>query len=299
MKNTYRSLFSRIILSISITALACAGIAYLGTPAPHACVQNAKNPCGGQRALIFDMGGVLFDTNTSKASKHIGIMKLLSAKMNGVDLHDLKRKLYELLSTLAPRTSSSAQPCDEQGHVLPTLMCDWQTGRATNKELRELVLTAIEQDTEFFVTKQEKNIISSIVEIMFTPELMAKTRKPCKKMMKLAREHAENGDKIFILSNWDPESFALLREDYKEFFDLFDGIIISGDIGMMKPNPHIYTHLLTHYDLQPDNCVFIDDRPENIQAAQHCGIAGITCIKEKNKPRAHLVREALANIQFV
>lgn len=89
----------------------------------------------------------------------------------------------------------------------------------------------------------------------------------------------ENGNrlhKLYILSNWNTVAFNQLTIDHPDVFSLFDGVVISGMFeDLKKPDIRIYNHLLKHYDLNPLDCIFIDDYPENIAAAELVGITGI------------------------
>ncbi|MEU6722150.1 HAD family phosphatase [Nonomuraea wenchangensis] len=57
--------------------------------------------------------------------------------------------------------------------------------------------------------------------------------------------------------------------------DIFDAVVISGEVGMRKPEPRIYHHALTLIGLPGAECVFIDDIEANITAARALGMAGI------------------------
>lgn len=54
----------------------------------------------------------------------------------------------------------------------------------------------------------------------------------------------------------------------------FDGAVISCQERLLKPEPEIYRRLLERYALQPEACLFLDDRRENVEAAQALGMAG-------------------------
>ena len=89
----------------------------------------------------------------------------------------------------------------------------------------------------------------------------------------------ENGNpiRLMILSNWSADAFELLYKKNKEFFDIFDpeDIVVSGECGMMKPDPEIYRYIIETHDLTPANCYFIDDEPGNVVAAINSGLKGI------------------------
>jgi len=56
---------------------------------------------------------------------------------------------------------------------------------------------------------------------------------------------------------------------------MFDTVVISGDVGMRKPEPQIYTHTCTELGLAPEQCVFVDDLAHNVQAAAALGMLGV------------------------
>lgn len=84
----------------------------------------------------------------------------------------------------------------------------------------------------------------------------------------------EKGYPLYGLSNWSAEKFHLVRLDYP-FFDWFDDIVISGEIGMIKPDADIYEHLLERVGRPAGDCLFIDDHEPNILAAQKLGFQTI------------------------
>lgn len=86
----------------------------------------------------------------------------------------------------------------------------------------------------------------------------------------------EMGLKVYLLSNYPREVFALHTESGRfPFLDKVDGKVVSGFVKMIKPNADIYKHLLKEYNLCADECVFLDDREENVASAQALGMKGI------------------------
>jgi epoxide hydrolase-like predicted phosphatase len=59
------------------------------------------------------------------------------------------------------------------------------------------------------------------------------------------------------------------------FPDMFDAVVISGEVGMRKPEPRIFLHTAQLLGLAPDECVFIDDIQANITAAEQLGFTGV------------------------
>ena len=71
----------------------------------------------------------------------------------------------------------------------------------------------------------------------------------------------------YILSNWSAETYEGMEETYP-FLKDFDGKIISGRDFLIKPDPAIYELAISRFDLVPQETLFIDDRLDNIEAAQ-------------------------------
>lgn len=82
------------------------------------------------------------------------------------------------------------------------------------------------------------------------------------------------GYKVYGLSNWSHETFPMVKDKY-EAFSMMDGIVMSGEELIAKPDLRIYKILLERYGLKAEECVFIDDRKENIEAGEQVGIRGI------------------------
>ena len=78
---------------------------------------------------------------------------------------------------------------------------------------------------------------------------------------------------VYYLSNIPQDVLDLLRD--RGVLDGFDGGVASCEVHVNKPDPKIYKALLDKYSLKAEECVFIDDRLENVQAAFALGFAGI------------------------
>jgi 2-haloacid dehalogenase len=80
--------------------------------------------------------------------------------------------------------------------------------------------------------------------------------------------------RLVALSNWSAEMFpvALARFD---FLSWFEGIVISGEVGVNKPDPRIFEQLIQKFEIEPATAVFIDDSPANIEAASRLGFRAI------------------------
>ena len=95
-------------------------------------------------------------------------------------------------------------------------------------------------------------------------------------MPELLRKLKKSGSKLFLLSNISI-GFAKNYEsvpELKELFDLFDGLVFSGPIGIVKPNKEIFDYILDKYTLKANETVFVDDNERNVSGAKIAGING-------------------------
>lgn len=76
------------------------------------------------------------------------------------------------------------------------------------------------------------------------------------------------------LTNWSAETIPVAIERYA-FFRYLKGIVVSGDEKIVKPDPKLYQILLDRYNLNPEETLFIDDNPQNIETARLLGFQTI------------------------
>jgi 2-haloacid dehalogenase len=82
------------------------------------------------------------------------------------------------------------------------------------------------------------------------------------------------GVPVYAITNWSAETFPPQRARFP-FLDWFDGIVVSGEEGVIKPDARIFSILLTRHGVAARDAVFIDDVPANAAAAAALGIHGI------------------------
>jgi len=98
-------------------------------------------------------------------------------------------------------------------------------------------------------------------------------------VLSLVKTLKQYGIKVVLLSNSIPET-----EDIMNKYDLdyvFDGMVLSNQIGMMKPQRKIYNHTLSTYDLNPEETLMIDDTKKNLIGANEVEIKTIQCKNSK------------------
>lgn len=93
-------------------------------------------------------------------------------------------------------------------------------------------------------------------------------------MLEIIEDLKSRGVGLYGLTNWPAETFTEARRRFKTIGSI-DNYVVSSHVKLAKPEPAIYQLLLSKYSLKPEECVFIDDRKDNVDAAISLGMSGI------------------------
>lgn len=80
--------------------------------------------------------------------------------------------------------------------------------------------------------------------------------------------------RLLALTNWSAETWPIALERF-DFLQLFEGIVVSGQEGMVKPDQEIYQLICDRYHIDPARALFIDDSEANVIGAQKFGLNAI------------------------
>jgi 2-haloacid dehalogenase len=92
--------------------------------------------------------------------------------------------------------------------------------------------------------------------------------------VELLAELRDTGVPLYALTNWSAETFGIARERY-QFLEWFDGVLVSGEERMIKPEPAIFRLLLDRFGLDPGAAFYVDDSPANVAAAGELGFDAV------------------------
>lgn len=109
---------------------------------------------------------------------------------------------------------------------------------------------------------------------------------PINETVELLKALKEKGYKLYYLSNFHDIAFKKVKEKY-DFFNLFDGGVVSSEDNLLKPDERIYKAILNRYDLLPKESIFIDDTKINVEAAKEANIEGLV-FEDANKLKLDL-----------
>jgi len=100
-------------------------------------------------------------------------------------------------------------------------------------------------------------------------------RGPIEGTVEILRELRETGRvRLFALTNWSAETFHHAEKRFP-FLGWFEGIVVSGREGLVKPDPAFYRLLTDRYALEPGHCLFIDDVERNVEGALAAGMQAV------------------------
>jgi epoxide hydrolase-like predicted phosphatase len=138
------------------------------------------------------------------------------------------------------------------------LLADLETGRLTEEEFESKFAAVLE-------IKRSDGLIDRLFAGMRADETMVDAVRAAKRA----------GVRTGLISN----SWGHGRYDRSLFPELFDGVVISGDVGVRKPDPRIYQLGAEAVDLPPSACVFVDDLPGNLKPARELGMATVRHVR--------------------
>ena len=90
----------------------------------------------------------------------------------------------------------------------------------------------------------------------------------------ILEELRTSGHELHALTNWSAETFLHARERFA-FLEWFESILVSADVGLIKPDPAIFRLLLERIGRTPAECIYIDDNPKNVASAAALGLDAI------------------------
>lgn len=107
-------------------------------------------------------------------------------------------------------------------------------------------------------------------------------------ILNLVKELKDKGYKVYVLSNTSKETFSKFNDDLEA---LFDGLVLSYKIHEIKPNKPIYEYLLSTFNLNSEECLFLDDRLDNMNTANSLGIHGRQVNKDDLEDIKNVLKE--------
>jgi len=139
------------------------------------CILFSPQICGVN--VIFDLGGVLIETNTLAAFNQLGIFNTLHYIFSLNNPLQLKNRLFELLNNIETNYENVHNAQDGQDNKLPNIFCEWLAGESTIAEIKEKIASYTKKNPEFFNNSAEKDLLTLAINNTFSPESLTKSEK--------------------------------------------------------------------------------------------------------------------------
>ncbi|HZU74892.1 MAG TPA: HAD family phosphatase [Acidimicrobiales bacterium] len=111
---------------------------------------------------------------------------------------------------------------------------------------------------------------------------------PVPGMDEVVRRLHQSGVPMYLLTNSSAEKFPLVLERF-DFLRLLSGAVVSGAVGVAKPDPGIFELACARFRLDPGQVLFVDDLAPNVEAARRCGLQALQ-FSGADQLQAHLGR---------
>lgn len=233
--------------------------------------------------IVWDLSGTLFRPSdiylTEQQKKHTKLIFLMWAG------HKVPSEVEQYALDILYKLGRQRVPKEKiirlhTGEPVPKLVCSWLEGKISSKQAQEQAIEGYYKNiSKFNLPIETEQLVKTMLELFFDPVLLSDCMAPIPESLALVRYCFEKKFEQYVLSNWDTESFNILykSKNGQEVFQYFkpDNIVISADIGALKPRPRIFIYFFQKYNLDPKSCLFIDDQQENIEAAKKYGMNGI------------------------
>ena len=229
-----------------------------------------------RHVIIFDLTNVLIKENQVGFAKKIGYGTLASYAIT-----HWKNPGYRCLDMLAAMSMHETQKphitVTLNNRTMPRCIVELQEGKKTCAETKTEIAQCIEHlnTNKFFGSPKEKTLMTNIMNLVLDPETVAVMIEPMKPTVQLIQKLKAAGHLVYLCGNAPGELYAAAKNKLPDIIKLFDGIVISSEIKTVKPDPTVFSHLTTTYNLDPANCIVIDALEETAAAARTLGMQAI------------------------
>ena len=215
-----------------------------------------------KQIVILDLGGVLLkeaEANLHKAES-IELKLLLDGNLPQIKIFN---RAFEFATLFCG----------------PDCKTEWILGTISGNEIVKKIkanIDKVEFDT-FFKDQYERALIKYGIEFVLLPDLLVNLTEVIQEGLEFIKKCKANEIAIAIISNWDPESFEILKINIPEVFNLIEekNIVIPWMTGKAKPSLEIYDYTIKKINHDLSYCFFIDDSKANVEGAQKYGIKSI------------------------
>jgi FMN phosphatase YigB (HAD superfamily) len=214
-----------------------------------------------KQVVIFDLGGVLL------SEAEVNLHKTDSPVLQELLFREQPRRIFNRAFEFAALL---------YGKECKSL---WILGELSGNEIVTKIKEHIDSSEfdSFFVDEYERLLIKHGIEFILSSKFLVPLTEVVTEGCEFVKKCKKQGIEVAIISNWDPESFTLLKAHLPKFFALFDEqyVIIPQMVGKTKPSTEIYAHMIKVLGVELSECFFVDDSRANVEGAQCYGIKAV------------------------
>jgi HAD superfamily hydrolase (TIGR01509 family) len=229
-----------------------------------------------KQIIIFDLTNVLIKENQIGFAKKIGYGTLASYTIT-----HWKSPGYRCLDMLHAMSNHETQKphitITLNKRIMPRCLVELQEGKKTCAQAKGEIAQCIEllDGKKFFSSSKEKILMGNIMNLILDPEAVESVIEPVKPTVHLVQKLKAAGYPVYLCANAPEELYATAKNKFPEIIELFDGIVISSQAKTVKPDAAIFNHLITTHNLNPTNCILIDDLEASAATARTLGMQAI------------------------
>lgn len=238
--------------------------------------QDIQSESTDKKHIIFDLTNVLIKENQIGFAKQIGY-----ATLANYTLTHWRSPGYRCLDMLAEMSKHESQKphitITLESRIMPRCLVELQEGKKNCEETKKEIAQGIEllDYQKFFSSTKEKTLMTNIMNLILDPDAVASIIEPNKATVHLAQKLKNAGHHIYLCFNAPKELYEKSHHKFHDIMQLFDGIVVSSHINIVKPDEAIFNHLLTTYNLDPAHCILIDDLEVSAATARNLGMQAI------------------------
>ncbi len=261
----------KLYRSIGISFLLMCICAMARAPKKIIAPDNAQ-----KQIIIFDLTNVLIKENQIGFAKKIGYGTLASYTIT-----HWKSPGYRCLDMLHEMSNHETQKphitITLNKRIMPRCLVELQEGKKTCAQAKDEITQGIKllDAQNFFSSSKEKSLMTNIMDLILDPETAASIIEPAKPTVQLIQKLKAAGHEVYLCGNAPKELYATAKIKLFHIIEHFDGVVISSEAKAVKPDIAIFNHLTSTYNLNPANCIVIEDLEESAATARTLGMQAI------------------------
>ena len=246
--------------------------------------------------ILIEINKILLLQSKSRTTREIGISNFFGWSIPTESR--ITEDFFSVLNTVYP-PKPFMPSIDTSGKELPQIIKEWLRNEHTSQWCQETTMNLLNDYEK--KTRIKTNLPRAMAHVIFDPACFASVHDIDYDFIELVKNLAQQKDcygnkkhKVYLTSNHNAETYEQLLLHHKELRDivtLCDGVIISGDIKILKPSIEFYKYVFNKFSLDLDPLIICIEAEESfVKAVRSLGKMNTHCIHYKNvkKTRAEL-----------